>query len=111
MSLRGAKRRGNLLSVMDEKSYAIYIMTNENNTVLYTGVTNDLERRIWQHKNGMGGYFTSKYRTKKLVYYEVTNQIEVAIMREKQIKKGSRKKKIELIERENPQWKDLSQGP
>lgn len=84
-------------------------MTNENNTVLYTGVTNDLERRIWEHKNGAGGFFTSKYQVTKLVYYETTNQIEEAIIREKQIKKGSRKKKIELIERENSEWKDLSQ--
>ena len=93
---------------MENKSYYVYIMTNENNTVLYTGVTNDLERRLSEHKTGTGGIFTSKYRVAKLVYYEVTNQIEDAIMREKQIKKGSRRKKIVLIERENSAWKDLS---
>ena len=92
-----------------EKTYAVYIMTNKNNTVFYTGVTNNLERRILEHKNGLGGYFTSKYQVTKLVYYETTNQIEEAISREKQIKKRSRKKKIELIERENSQWQDLSQ--
>ncbi|MBI1883569.1 MAG: GIY-YIG nuclease family protein [Chlamydiae bacterium] len=94
---------------MDKKTYAVYIITNQSNTVLYTGVTNNLERRIWEHKNGVGGYFTSKYRATKLVYYETTDQIEAAIAREKQIKKGSRQKKIGLIERDNPQWKDLGQ--
>ncbi len=92
-----------------EKSYSVYILTNENNTVLYTGVTNDLERRVWEHKNGEGGHFASKYKLIKLVYYETTNQVEEAIAREKQIKKGSRKKKIELIESMNSQWADLSQ--
>ena len=86
-------------------------MTNENNTVLYTGVTNNLDRRIGEHRDGIGSQFTSKYRVTKLVYYETTNQIEEAIVREKQIKKGSRRKKIELIERENSEWKDLSQFP
>ena len=84
-------------------------MTNENNTVLYTGVTNNLDRRIGEHHDGIGSQLTSKYRVTKLVYYETTNQIEEAIVREKQIKKGSRRKKIELIERENSEWKDLSQ--
>ncbi len=92
-----------------EKTYFVYIMTNENNSVLYTGMTNDLERRILEHKNGAGGDFSSKYKTTKLVYYDTTNQVEEAIMREKNIKKGSRKKKIELIEAVNPKWKDLSQ--
>lgn len=83
-------------------------MTNTNNTVLYTGVTNDLARRVWEHKNGLGGDFTSKYQVTKLVYFETTNQIEEAITREKQIKKGSRKKKIALIERENSEWNELT---
>lgn len=86
-------------------------MANENNTVLYTGVSNDLERRLWEHRNGTGGYFTSKYRVTKLVYYETTNLIEEAIIREKQIKKGSRKKKNELIEQQNAEWKDLAPCP
>lgn len=90
------------------KGYSVYIMSNQNNTVLYTGVTNNLERRIGEHKNGVGGYFTSKYQVTKLVYYETTNRVEEALAREKQIKKGSRKKKIGLIESSNPKWKDLS---
>ncbi|QQR80336.1 MAG: GIY-YIG nuclease family protein [Deltaproteobacteria bacterium] len=93
-----------------DKTYFVYMMTNENNTVLYTGMTNDLERRVMEHKNEVGGDFSSKYKTTKLVYYDTTNQVEEAIMREKKIKKGSRKKKVELIKLSNPGWKDLSQS-
>jgi putative endonuclease len=82
-------------------------MTNVHNTVLYTGVTSDLPRRVHDHRNGLGGIFTKKYNVCKLVYYEVTENIESAIAREKQIKGGSRKKKIDLINSLNPQWKDL----
>ena len=82
-------------------------MTNKRNTVLYTGITNDLKRRVFEHKSGQGGRFTSKYKINKLVYFEVFDDPENAILREKQIKAGSRKKKIALIEEFNPAWRDL----
>ena len=82
-------------------------MTNKNNTVLYTGITNDLKRRIYEHKNNMGSKFTSKYNITKLVYYEVFEDPENAIIREKKIKAGSRQKKIELINSINESWDDL----
>lgn len=83
-------------------------MTNKNNEVLYTGVTENLEKRMQEHKAGTHDGFTKKYNINKLVYYEETNNINLAIAREKQIKKGSRQKKIDLIESMNPKWKDLS---
>jgi putative endonuclease len=89
------------------REYCVYIMTNAHNTVLYTGVTNNLARRVYEHKNGLGGAFTKKYNANKLVYYEVGNNIHAAIAREKQIKGGSRKKKVDLITSQNPTWKDL----
>jgi len=82
-------------------------MTNAHNTVLYTGVTNNLARRVYEHKNGLGGTFTKNYNIQKLVYYEVGDNIHSAIAREKQIKGGSRKKKLDLINSTNPKWKDL----
>jgi putative endonuclease len=82
-------------------------MTNAHNTVLYTGVTNELQRRVLEHKSGKGSEFTKKYNLTKLIYFESGDDINVAIAREKQIKAGSRKKKIELIESINPEWKDL----
>ena len=91
------------------QQYFVYIMTNKHHTVLYTGMTNNLERRVYEHKNGQGGYFTSKYKVHKLVYFEETSDVNSAIAREKQIKAGSRRKKIELINRANPQWLDLSE--
>jgi putative endonuclease len=87
--------------------YFIYIMTNQHNTVLYTGVTNNLVRRAWQHKEGSGSGFTSKYRATKLVYYEMYENISLALAREKQIKGGSRQKKLDLVNGMNPEWKDL----
>jgi putative endonuclease len=89
------------------KEYFVYIMTNKYNTVLYTGVTNILLRRVWEHKEGTGSIFTSRYRVNKLVYYESYENINLAIAREKQIKGGSRQKKINLIVSLNPNWKDL----
>jgi putative endonuclease len=89
------------------KEYFVYIMTNKYNTVLYTGVTNDLMRRVWEHKEGFGSTFTSRYRVNKLVYYESYENINLAIAREKQIKGGSRQKKINLVNSLNPGWKDL----
>jgi putative endonuclease len=82
-------------------------MTNAHHTVLYTGVTNNLYRRVLEHRSGTGGGFTSKYNVNKLVYFECGSDVNLAIAREKQIKAGSRKKKIELINTMNPEWKDL----
>ncbi len=89
-------------------NYYIYILTNKHNRVLYTGVTNDLARRVYEHKNHLyKGGFTAKYNVDKLVYYEHFSHIDVAIHSEKQIKAGSRKKKLVLINKLNPQWNDL----
>ncbi len=90
------------------KQYCVYIMTNRSRT-LYTGVTNDLKRRVYEHKNKLINGFTKKYNITKLVYYEATNEVTSAIVREKQIKGWLRGKKIALIESANPQWKDLSE--
>jgi putative endonuclease len=87
--------------------YYVYIMTNKHNTVLYTGMTNDLRRRAYEHRTGRGGGFTSRFNVRKLVYYEVTPSAEAAIAREKRIKAGSRQNKIDLIEGMNPDWQDL----
>jgi putative endonuclease len=88
----------------------IYILTNKHHTVLYTGVTSDLKKRIWQHQNKeFTASFTFKYNCNKLVYYENFIRIEDAIAREKQIKSGSRKAKETLINTINPEWKDLSE--
>ncbi|MFH1051289.1 MAG: GIY-YIG nuclease family protein [bacterium] len=92
-----------------DNQYYIYIMTNKNNTVLYTGVTNDLGRRMYEHKNKLHEGFTKKYNINKLVYFEIFERIDDAIAREKQIKAGSRKKKEELINCINSEWKDLSE--
>ena len=93
---------------MTAKTYCVYIMTNKNNSTLYTGVTNNLLRRVYKHKKGVGSKFTHRYKTNKLVYYETTNDVEAAIMREKQVKDGSRQKKIDLVNSINPEWRDLS---
>ena len=87
-----------------------YILASKRNGTLYTGVTSDLLRRIWQHKNGLAEGFTLKYNVKILVYFEKFEDIYNAINREKQIKGMSRKKKLDLIESINPEWKDLSDG-
>jgi len=87
--------------------YFVYLMTNKNNTVIYTGVTNDLKRRVYEHKEKMTNGFTKKYNVNKLVYFEFTSDINSAIQREKQIKAGSRQKKIDLINSMNKEWKDL----
>jgi len=89
--------------------YYVYIMTNRSKT-LYTGVTNDLIRRVYEHKNKMVEGFTKKYNITKLVYFKETEDIQAAILREKQIKGWLRSKKMALIESVNPQWKDLSEG-
>jgi len=82
-------------------------MANKNNTVLYTGVTNDSKRRVYQHKAKLGGGFTKRYSINKLVYYEIFEDAYCAISREKQIKGGSRQKKVNLINSMNKGWKDL----
>jgi len=93
---------------MNKKQYYVYLLTNQNNTVIYTGVTSNLIKRIWEHKNKLVKGFTPRYNIGKLFYYEIYNNPENAIIREKQIKAGSRKKKIDLIKSMNPEWKDLS---
>jgi len=92
---------------MEEKQYYVYIVTNKTNRVLYTGVTNDLKRRVYEHKAKLVEGFTKKYNVDKLIYYEASMEVESAILREKQIKGGSRGKKIRLVETINPKWKDL----
>jgi len=89
------------------KVYYVYILTNKYNTVLYTGVTNDLERRMQAHRSPDNRGFTSRYNVQKLVYYETFDDVVEAIAREKQIKGGSRQKKIDLIVGSNPWWNDL----
>jgi putative endonuclease len=87
----------------------VYIMTNNNNTVLYTGVTSELKERVNQHKSKVHiGSFSARYNASKLVYFETLGSIGEAIKREKQIKGGSRREKIELINAMNPKWIDLS---
>ena len=89
--------------------YYVYILTNWANKVLYTGVTNNLERRMYEHKNKLVQGFTEKFNVNKLVYFDSTKDIKAAIAREKQIKGWIRQKKIGLIEEMNPQWKDLAE--
>jgi putative endonuclease len=98
------------LSCAMSRRFYVYIMTNPRCTVLYTGVTNDLARRVWQHKDGRGGGFTARYNCTELVLYEVYLDSYNAIVREKQIKARSRAHKIELIQCMNPEWKDLYDG-
>lgn len=89
------------------KQYYVYIMTNSSRT-LYTGITDNLVRRVYEHKNKLIKGFTQKYNVTRLVYYEITSDVQAAIQREKQIKGWLRKKKIALIEAANPKWEDLS---
>lgn len=88
--------------------YYIYILASQKNGTLYIGVTNDLERRVFEHKNKINPGFTSKYNVDKLVYFEAFGLIKDAIAREKQLKKWNRQWKINLIEEENQDWKDLA---
>ena len=88
--------------------YYVYILSNSNRNVIYTGVTNDLVRRVYEHKNHLDkGSFTSRYNVENLVFYEVTTDIDSAIARDKQIKGWNRKRKEKLIEARNPNWNDL----
>ena len=90
-----------------DRQYYVYIITNQNHTVLYTGITNDLNKRIYEHKEKLAKGFSAKYNLNKLVYFQITEDVVSAISREKQIKGGSRKKKVELINDLNPDWIDL----
>jgi len=92
------------------KTYYVYILASKKNGVLYVGITSDLLKRVYEHKNELVEGFTSKYKIKKLVYFEGTNDVNVALNREKQIKAFRREKKIALFEKSNPDWKDLSEG-
>ena len=92
------------------QQYHVYIMTNPSRTSLYTGVTNDLERRVYQHKQKLAEGFTKRYNITMLAYYETTNDVQSAIRRERQIKGWLRSKKVALIESMNPLWVDLSDG-
>ena len=85
----------------------MYILASKKNGTLYTGVTDNLIKRVWQHKNKLVDGFTKKYNIDKLVYFEITDDIRSAILREKRIKKWNRQWKIELIKKNNPEWKDL----
>jgi len=96
--------------LVTERHFYVYIMTNWKNTVLYTGVTNDLIRRVYEHKEKLVEGFTKRYNLTKLVYYEIAETAEAAILREKQLKAGSRQKKVELIEVLNKTWSDLYAG-
>jgi putative endonuclease len=91
------------------KTYYIYIFASKRNGTLYIGITNDLTRRIFEHKTGLINGFTKKYSVNKLVYFESTNDVNAAILREKRLKKWKRQWKIELIEKLNPDWNDLSE--
>jgi putative endonuclease len=90
-----------------ERRYFVYILTNRHHTVLYTGVTNDLLRRVYEHRTKAVPGFTSRYNVDRLVFYEEADEAQAAIIREKQIKAGSRQKKIALIEEMNSAWRDL----
>lgn len=91
-------------------TYYVYLLTNWNNKVLYVGVTNELERRLYEHKNKLVEGFTKKYNLNKLVYFEETQDVTAAIDREKEIKKWRREKKNQLVNQMNPKWRDLSSG-
>ena len=91
-----------------EHRYFVYVLTNKNDRVMYVGMTNDLERRLYEHKNKMLEGFTKKYNVSKLVYFEETSDVWAAIAREKEIKKWRRGKKDDLVNAANPNWKDLS---
>jgi putative endonuclease len=92
-----------------DKVYFVYILASKKNGTLYIGVTNNLKKRVYEHKQGMVEGFTKKYDVKTLVYYEQTNNVHSAIQREKRLKKWNRKWKLQLIEKDNYEWRDLYQ--
>jgi len=91
----------------DDRHYYVYVLTNWNSRVIYVGVTNDLERRVFEHKNKLVKGFTEKYNVNKLVYFEETGDVNAALAREKEIKKWRREKKNALVTNSNPQWTEL----
>jgi len=107
--LGSASRCQPSISMGRNKQYYVYILTNKSNKVIYIGVTNDLERRMFEHKHKLVEGFTKRYNLVKLVYYESTNDVESAIAREKQLKNWHRDWKISLVNQSNPDWEDLSQ--
>jgi len=92
------------------ENYYVYLLTNWNNKVMYVGMTNNLERRLYEHKNKLVNGFTKKYNINKLVYFEETSDVYEALSREKEIKKWRREKKDNLVLSTNPEWEDLSEG-
>jgi putative endonuclease len=92
---------------MNKENYYVYILASQRNDTLYIGVTNDLRRRVYEHKMDLVEGFTKRYKVHLLVYFEIYNNIKDAIIREKQLKKWNRKWKIGLIEKDNPEWRDL----
>lgn len=92
---------------MFNNAYCVYILSSQKNGTLYIGITNNIAKRVWEHKNQKVDGFTKKYEVHHLVYYEIYDNPESAIAREKQLKKWNRKWKIELIQEKNPEWKDL----
>jgi putative endonuclease len=95
------------MTTLDDSQFCVYIMTNEQHSLLYTGRTGNLKRRIAQHRSGNGGVFTRRYSLIKLVFYEMVEDNGAARLREKQIKRGSKKQRMGLIEKMNPEWIDL----
>jgi len=93
-----------------QRQYYVYILTNRRNTVLYTGVTGHLKRRVYQHSEKLVAGFTTRYNVYKLVFYEIADDVQGAIAREKQIKAGPRRRKIDLVNSMNPEWQDLYEG-
>jgi putative endonuclease len=94
----------------NDKHYYVYLVTNWNNKVMYVGVTNDLERRMYEHKNKLVTGFTEKYNVQKLVYFEETGDVNAALAREKEIKRWRREKKNNLVLQTNPEWRDLGES-
>lgn len=103
----GGPRNDKKILGFQMKYYYVYILSNKTNTVLYTGVTNDLKKRTYQHREKLVEGFTKKFNVSRLVYYEQTENVEGAIQREKQIKSWNRAKKVETVSKFNPKWEDL----
>lgn len=100
-------RKQESTQTMNTKFYFVYILSNKRNGTIYIGITSNLPKRVWEHKNNLVEGFTKKYNVHNLVYFKQTENAQSAFLREKQLKKWKRECKIELIEKDNPQWKDL----
>ena len=107
MTTQSGRRESRKNKISVDKQFYVYILASKRNGTLYTGMTSNLIQRVWQHKNNIIEGFTQKYNVKTLVFYEVHDNAESAITREKQIKKWRRAWKLQLIEKMNPHWKDL----